>query len=810
MLSIAKKYNELFGFNILPLVNKAPAGDWSKWQDNPMSPEELSSLKWKGINGIGAVCGIGNLRCLDFDSVNDFSIVQQFLRKLGLPAEYKWTVASGSGKGYHIWFLCNDDGYLFKTLGGEKSYYRMEPGQSESYKPLPASPYDKGRSEEPLPANKPLRASKEPDKPKDNKPLPTSPYDKGRSLVDHIELRWRNCQTVLPPSLHPSGNKYKFHFLQEDHFPKMPPSNVPVEKLISCLTSYCKIGRIQSSVLGPQSSVHSQVREASDHPDINHTQLTHLSEFMEGRINNYDDWLRLGFALASLGEEGRQYFIKISRNNPEYNDSEEQLNKKFDGLIKDYRGDIKIGTFYEIARQYGYKDALQFFWKINNNSAKIFSSRLIEFLEEEGFYKMFISRGFIYIKDTANVIAEVTRVNIKDYVIDFIDRNTTGHNRLLIREYLIRCANALFGDSALECLRTVKPVFVTDEKNTAHFFYRNCFIEITKENMKVKEYSELYGKVWAKQIRERDFHFTQSKSEFAVLIENICRKDIGRINALRSAIGYLLVSYKDPTCAKAVIFTDEKLSEAAFGRSCKGLVAKSISHMKNVLHIDGKNFNFDKQFMFQSVDPDTQLLIYDDIKKKFPFEKLFSILTDGMTIEKKNMNEHYIPFEKAPKILITTNYAVEGTDDSSLDRQFVVEFSDYYNAKHKPSDDFKHLFFDEWNEEQWAAFDNFMADCCRYYLKHGLKPYEYVNLNKKKLIDSTSSEFEEFITSIPLNTEFNKKELFEQFKKEYEDYAKMRQGTFTNWTKMYAKLYNMEVKERRTGMERFIRISKVN
>jgi len=774
MLGIAKKYHSLFGFNILPLINKAPNGDWQQYQDKLMSAEDLSSFKWKNIQGIGAVCGINNLRCLDFDSVNDFRIVQQFLRKLGLPAEYKWTVASGSGKGYHIWFFCDEDSHITRTLEGQKSFYRLQP------------------------------------------------QDAG--LCDHIELRWKNCQTVLPPSLHPSGKKYKFHFLQEDHFPKMPPSNVPVERLVSCLTAHCILGNNQAKANTPAKKQNSGMNEwmngcmdkSFNHStiqsfplnDFDLSSLRSVSEFLEGRINNYDEWLRLGFALASLGENGRQHFIKISSNNPQYNDTEEQLNKKFDSLIKDYRGDIKIGTLYEIAKQHGYENTFKSFWKIQNNSARISSSRLIEYLEGEGFAKMIINKGYIFIKDTANVIAEVTRVDIKDYVLNFVNASTGGHNRPLIKESLIRNANTLFGDSSLECLSTLNPEFVTDAKDTVHFFFRNCFIELTKENMKVRHYSDLKGKIWAKQITEHDFRFTEAKSEFQTLIEHICRMDLGRINALRSAIGYLLVSYKDPTCAKAVIFTDEKLSESAFGRSGKGLVAKAVSKMKNVLHIDGKNFNFDKAFMFQSVDPDTQLIVFDDIRKKFSFEKLFSILTDGITIEKKNRNEHFIPFEKAPKILITTNYAVEGTDDSSLDRQFVVEFSDYYNAKHKPADEFRHLFFDEWNEEQWSAFYNYMADCCRYYLKHGLKPYEYVNLNKKKLIDSTSAEFEEFITSIPLNTEFNKKELFEQFKKEFEDYAKMRQRTFTLWTKIYADLYSMEITERRNGVDRYIRICK--
>lgn len=133
LYSIAEHYNQKYTFNILPLFNKAPLCKWVAWQEKKMELKDLASFNWSSANGFGAVCGIDKLRCIDFDSVTDFAIVKNFLCKLGLPSDYQWTVISGSGKGYHIWFYADDDSGLFKTLGGEKSYYKLEP------KPLPAS-----------------------------------------------------------------------------------------------------------------------------------------------------------------------------------------------------------------------------------------------------------------------------------------------------------------------------------------------------------------------------------------------------------------------------------------------------------------------------------------------------------------------------------------------------------------------------------------------------------------------------------------------------------------------------------------------
>jgi len=743
LINSALHYNKLFGFNLLPLRNKVPGCEWTKWQTDKMTQNDISAFKWQSSNGIGAVSGINNLRCLDFDSATDIAIVKKFLRSLGLPSEYKWTVLSGSGKGYHIWFYCSDDFYLFKILGGEKSYY---------------------------------------------KPELTDPAG-----CDHIELRWKNCQTALPPSIHPSGNKYKFLFCPD--IPAAPPASIPTGRLITTLTTYCKVVTELPEV--------SAEKEKKQH--LSTPSLSSASAFLEGKITNYDDWMRIGFALASIGNRGREYFIRISSNNAQYMDTEEELNKKFDGLLKDSRGDISIATFYEIAKRYGYEMRADHFWSIEDKKVMICSDLLIEYLEGEGFAKMIFNKDYIFIRIKDNIISEISKINIKDHLLQYINNNSQGAERRLLRRHFIRNSNILSGESTLECLHTIKPEIVSGTKEKEYFFFKNSFIEVTKEEIKQHDYKELQGKIWEKQKAQHDFSFTKERSEFETFVENICRKDQERINALRSAIGYLLVSYKDPSSAKAIIFIDEKLSDNAFGRSGKGLVSKAISQMKNVLKIDGKNFSFDRSFMFQAVDQDTQLIIFDDVKKKFSFEKLFSILTEGLTIEKKNKNEYRVPYERSPKILITTNHTVEGTDDSSIDRQFVLEFSDYYNAQHKPKDEFGHLFFDEWNDEQWTAFYNYMAECCRYYLENGLKSYAYINLTKKKLIDSTSAEFEEFITGLEFDTEYNKKEMFEQFKKEYEDFGQTKHNTLSKWTKVYADLYNLDLIERKSGTERYIR-----
>ncbi|MFZ2323681.1 MAG: hypothetical protein WAV89_08295 [Ignavibacteriaceae bacterium] len=54
-------------------------------------------------------------------------------------------------------------------------------------------------------------------------------------------------------------------------------------------------------------------------------------------------------------------------------------------------------------------------------------------------------------------------------------------------------------------------------------------------------------------------------------------------------------------------------------------------------------------------------------------------------------------------------------DTSTVDRQFVVEFSDYYIEKHRPIHDFKKRFFEyDWYVDYCNAFYNFMIGCIQF------------------------------------------------------------------------------------------------
>lgn len=66
--------------------------------------------------------------------------------------------------------------------------------------------------------------------------------------------------------------------------------------------------------------------------------------------NDYADWLRLGFAIAELGEAGRGYFHTVSSQNQKYD--REQCDRKFSECLRT-ASRCGIGYFFNRCKEYG-------------------------------------------------------------------------------------------------------------------------------------------------------------------------------------------------------------------------------------------------------------------------------------------------------------------------------------------------------------------------------------------------------------------------------------------------------------------------
>jgi hypothetical protein len=100
----------------------------------------------------------------------------------------------------------------------------------------------------------------------------------------------------------------------------------------------------------------------------------------------------------------------------------------------------------------------------------------------------------------------------------------------------------------------------------------------------------------------------------------ISGQEVERYDTMKSVIGYMLHSYKTSANNKAIILNDETISDNPNGGSGKGILINAIGYMKKVSTIDGKTFDFNKSFPYQTVSSDCQVLAFDDVRKNFDFE----------------------------------------------------------------------------------------------------------------------------------------------------------------------------------------------
>lgn len=426
---------------------------------------------------------------------------------------------------------------------------------------------------------------------------------------------------------------------------------------------------------------------------------------------------------------------------------------------------------------------------------------LINFLEASGFGKLWVGTDFVLIQVTTNIVREVSNVHIKDYcreyVMDAPEDLIPEHARRQVIAKLYEQAQGLFGDPLIEFLRAKVLRFVKDDASHANFFYSNCFVRVSAGGIERLGYDRMDGVIWERQKINRPYNEADTDAgQMMCFVELACsvrdasdgewkvRED--KYDAICSAFGYLLHRYKDPTITKAIIFCDETISDLPSGRTGKGLICKALAQFRNVLRIDARNFSFDKNFNFQSVGLDTDIIEYNDCVREFPFDRLFSIITDDMTVEKKNRDEFTIRFRDSPKFVLSTNYMIMGDGPSHRGRVFEIELSAYFSDAWTPLDEFRNRLFDDWDEAEWARFDDWALSCVQTYLQRKLVDYERTNIAKRKMLQAAGQDFLDFAEeNIQAGVEIDKKELFEKFVELIGD-KKLQLRTFNKWVIAFA------------------------
>ena len=456
------------------------------------------------------------------------------------------------------------------------------------------------------------------------------------------------------------------------------------------------------------------------------------------------------------------------------------------------------------------------FWTYKNeNEIVINVDLLVRFLDKNNIYYYYKeNQDTILVYEKLNVLKKIDEDFVVKYIQNYIDNLPSDYkfdDKDLFDKEAIRTAFNNFSDQKFRLVMnrlSRRDVEINkDEKGVCYKYFKNCIVKITKNKVECLNYNDINKKVWQKKVIQYDFTYnnnyqscdayrfhklvTASKNLDGAIIYND-----NRFNALRSSLGYLMYDYKSELDNKSIVFCEEQLSENG-GRTGKTLTCKMLEQMGCILaKINGRKVDFSNRFLFQNVDVDTDIIQFDDTDEKFDFSGLYSILTNGLTIEKKNRTAVQLTHTNSPKIVITTNQVLTDESSSGKGRKFEVEYSDYFNDEYTPLDEFKRAFFEGWDKEEWNKFFNYMIANIQLYLQKNLIEYERVNLKNRKLsIAISDDDILNFCENICYQiltekTNLSNKEIFDIFKEKYNN--DITQTRITRSLNKYIQINNLK------------------
>jgi hypothetical protein len=547
-----------------------------------------------------------------------------------------------------------------------------------------------------------------------------------------------------------------------------------------------------------------------------------LAEYIMGNFSSVDfPMSEVKRTINSAYAQTQNYGTKYYEDEEKVTNVKQQLRRGISkGKIKDSMDevvDIPESVVEAVIDRLEEEQSEQKFWsKSEKGVIKIIHISFKKFLEDNGFYKFNPegSKSYVFVRVTNNLIDHTSEKEIKDFILSYL----LDVEDISVYNYFAENVK-YFREEFLTLLGSINVYFIADNKDTAYLYYNNCAVKVTNTCVVPIDYLDLGGYVWRDHVIDRVFDVCDvNNCDYETFISNVSGGTEKRIQSMHSTIGFLLHGWKNLSYCPATILNDELISDNPEGGTGKGLFMNGLSHMKKLVVIDGKSFNFERSFAYQLVSADTQILCFDDVKKHFDFERLFSVVTEGLTLEKKNKDAIKIPFHKSPKVAITTNYAIKGTGSSFERRKWELELNQYYTKDFTPLVEFGKLMFGEWDDNEWCQFDNFMIKCLQLYLDKGLLKSDFVNLKTRKFSAETSHEFIEWCGAIGgqpndklyKDKRIYKNDLYLDFIEENPDFAPKSKMTvsrnrFNKWLQSYSNFkYNCLAVEGRDGIGRWI------
>lgn len=402
------------------------------------------------------------------------------------------------------------------------------------------------------------------------------------------------------------------------------------------------------------------------------------------------------------------------------------------------------------------------------------------FLERRGFFRYHKPGGVdSYIHIENQVVREVTPIEIRDYVTQFLRDNAETDRQ--VRNFFLHNWEKYLGTRVFSNLQYMDPKDLRDEKERKFFPFKNGVWMVTKEpGVRVTKIKDLPGCIWDETLIPHEanyvgpmFELTQitpeyirqftkpeivklftdnlgrwvvdlteegEQSEFLEFLLNTSnfhwrtdkeltieqRFDVQQhLLARLTMYGHILRKFRSkdanywPFLMEGIL-VDENRSEGRSGKDLS-LDILSWSNVLNIFKVNGRQDLKRNIYRYAGVTKRTALIHFDDYDRCNNIQDHYPEITGQFGVRGMHKEEVKFEYEDSPLGVITSNFNLLDGHGSSRGRFRAIAYSDFYNWQRQPSDpeNFGHLLWDDWGTDEKNRFFSVLADCCRAYFQTG-------------------------------------------------------------------------------------------
>src|SRR5665647_1509097 len=321
-----------------------------------------------------------------------------------------------------------------------------------------------------------------------------------------------------------------------------------------------------------------------------------------------------------------------------------------------------------------------------------------------------------------------------DVISHVIDKNITLANQPAIEVNPTPEYAAL-----LDKLKTAK---TSEERENTNVELAN-FPELNRYDVKVNDDNFIFARFlrdlayihWRKELEDKEKLTEDEKKEQNLLLAN-----------LMFVLGYMASQYKDPGKPWLVFLQDLKISQIgqSSGRSGKSVLFIALSCTRPRFYIGGrrKDITDKTEFIYDGFTRFHNFIEVDDLYEFADFNFFYTQVTGNREVNSKHISKQILAYDSSGKMIVSSNFELQNVDSSTIARILNGAASDYYHEKTKfnnykesrsPLTKFGRLLFDDFTEEEWSKFYNFMAYCIQLQMRFFKIQPPMENLLKRQL-----------------------------------------------------------------------------